>query len=42
MVKTNEDCILYVSIGTASNQHELEAGAECDTPGNAVKNDKLH
>jgi hypothetical protein len=42
IVKTNEDRILYVSVGTASNQRGLEAVAECDTSGNALKNDKLH
>jgi hypothetical protein len=30
------------SVGTASNQHGLEAGAESDTSGSELKNDKLH
>jgi len=42
IVKTNDDHILYVCVGTASNQHVLEAGAECGTSGNALNSDKLH
>jgi hypothetical protein len=34
--------LLYASVGTASNQHGLEASAECYTSGNVLKNDKLH
>jgi hypothetical protein len=41
-VKTNEDRKMYASVGTASNEHGLEAGVECDTSGNALKNDKLN
>jgi hypothetical protein len=42
IVNTNEDHLLYASVGTASIQHGLEAGAECDIPGNASNNDKLY
>ena len=41
-MKTNEDHLLYASVRTACIQHRLEAGVECDIPGNALKNDKLH
>jgi len=42
IVKTNEDHILYAPMRKASVQHGLEAGAECDTPRNTLKNDKLY
>ena len=42
IVKTDEDHLLYASVHTASIQHGIEAGAECDIPGNALKNDKLY
>jgi len=41
-LKTNEDCLPFASVGTASNQHRLEVGAKCDTFGSELKNDKLH
>jgi hypothetical protein len=42
ILNKNEDCLLYAYVDTTSTLHGSAAGAECDTSGNALKNNKLH